>query len=1117
MTPLNQTLDDDLLALLMADEQDAAHGIPCVAERGPSVLSFAQQRLWLLQQFSAQSSAYNLPSALHISGALDAAALARALQTVIERHDILRTRFGENAGVAFQQVDRTARITLRTEDLSALPAAPRGQALQGMLEAESAHAFDLAQAPLMRATLIRLAADEHVLLLNMHHIVSDAWSNPILLHDLNRAYQAALEGNQAPLPRPAIQYADYAHWQRQTYTDTAHHRRCADYWKRYLGEQIQALDLPTDHPRSSALFHGAGSHHLSLPDSLTRQIHQLCEARGLTPFVVLLGAWQLLLGRYSGQRDFTVGVPSATRSQGETQELVGYFVSSLIYRAQLEPDLSAEAFLQHLRQQSLAAFEHDDYPIELILEHLQLQRSGQGNPLFQTLFDWHVSGQQQAQPMLGELPLTLIPVSQQQAKFDLSLDVDYSRQQISANLEYSTALFSQATIARLANHWRNLLQALVDNPRSRLSELPMLDAAEHQQLVNDWSSATLDYPSEQPVHVLFEAQVARQPEAPALLLGDVVLSYAQLNARANQLARHLRALGVGPDVLVGIAVERGLDMIIGLLAVLKAGGAYVPLDPEYPQDRLHCMIEDSGTRLLLTHSHLLARLAIPSDVEQLCLDQDSDWTLLGSDNLSNVTDRENLAYVMFTSGSTGRPKGVGISQLALTRHAYVSLEFFNLKGDDRILQFSTFNFDGFVEQLYPALICGASVVLRGTDIWDSETFYRELVGKQISVLDLTTAYWNLLARDFARAGPRDYGRLKQVHAGGEAMPPEGPAAWHQAGLGHVRLLNTYGPTEATVTVTALDCSDYVTGARPTPLTMPIGCVLPGRSIYLLDDSGSPAPIGVVGELVIGGELLARGYFNRPGLTAERFLPDPFSHSGGRLYRSGDLARYNAEGVIEYVGRIDHQVKIRGFRIELGEIEARLLEQDAVRDTLVLAQPGSSGLQLVAYVVPSDPQHATANAEQQAILRESIKRQLRDSLPDYMIPAYILLLEKMPLGPNGKLDRKALPKADASQLQHGYIAPQTALQKRIAAIWQDVLELEQVGLNDHFFELGGHSLLVMQVVSRVQLDPGLPMTAQQLFQFPTLHALTEHLAQQASPINADKLDMLEALFDELEYV
>ncbi|MCY1401851.1 Linear gramicidin synthase subunit D [compost metagenome] len=617
------------------------------------------------------------------------------------------------------------------------------------------------------------------------------------------------------------------------------------------------------------------------------------------------------------------------------------------------------------------------------------------------------------------------------------------------------------------------------------------------------------------MHLLFEAQAACQPDAPALLFGETRLSYGQLNQQANRLARHLVNLGAGPDVLVGIAVERGLDMIIGLLAVLKAGSGYVPLDPEYPQDRLLCMIEDSGTQLILTHSHLRERLAIPESVGHLCLDQAVDWAELDAGNLANRVEAENLAYVMFTSGSTGRPKGVGISQAALSKHAYVSLGFFNLEPHDRILQFSTFNFDGFVEQLYPALICGASVVLRGTEIWDSETFYRELISKQISVVDLTTAYWNLLARDFAASGPRDYGVLKQVHAGGEAMPPEGLAAWQQAGLGHVRLLNTYGPTEATVTVTTLDCSDYVSGAKPTPSTLPIGTVLPGRSIYLLDDSAAPAPIGVVGELVIGGELLARGYFNRPGLTAERFLPDPFSSTGGRLYRSGDLARYNADGVIEYVGRIDHQVKIRGFRIELGEIEARLLAQDVVRDALVLAQPGSNGLQLVAYVVASEQNIANAGADEQALLREAIKGQLRETLPDYMIPAYLLFLEQMPLSPNGKLDRKALPKADASQLQHGYLAPQTDLQQQVAAIWQDVLGLEQVGLNDHFFELGGHSLLVMQVVSRVQLELGLPMTAQQLFQFPTLITLVDALAQQASPIDALKLSKLESLFDELE--
>ncbi|WP_017129779.1 amino acid adenylation domain-containing protein, partial [Pseudomonas agarici] len=577
---------------------------------------------------------------------------------------------------------------------------------------------------------------------------------------------------------------------------------------------------------------------------------------------------------------------------------------------------------------------------------------------------------------------------------------------------------------------------------------------EQRLLTHDWGRRDREYPSNLCIHELIQQQAQRVPDKIALICAGQSLSYRQLNCQANRLAHHLKTLGIGPEVLVGIAVERGLDMVVGLLAVLKAGGAYVPLDPQYPAERLRCMIEDSGSRLLLTQTALLERLPIPEGVRSLCLDQAMAWSEEDDGDLPNRADPDNLAYVMFTSGSTGRPKGVGISHACLTRHAYVSLQFFGLSEADRMLQFATFNFDGFVEQLYPPLLCGASVVLRGGEIWDSETFYQHLITQRISVVDLTTAYWHLLAKEFAAMGPRDYGVLRQVHSGGEAMPPEGLLAWRQAGLGAVKLLNTYGPTEATVTATALDCTAYVNGEKALPLTLPIGQVLAGRSLYVLDDSGQPAPIGVVGELVIGGELLARGYFGRARLSAERFLPDPFYGSGARLYRTGDLARFNAEGVLEYAGRIDHQVKIRGFRIELGEIEARLLEQEAVREAIVLAVPGSSGLQLSAYVVPTQRSVSQAGPAEQAAVRERMRARLKGSLPDYMVPTHVLFLEGLPLSPNGKLDRKALPLPDASQAQQAFVAPVTALEQQIAAIWQAVLKVERVGLNDNFFELGG---------------------------------------------------------------
>ncbi|AKA86164.1 non-ribosomal peptide synthetase [Pseudomonas synxantha] len=1027
-------------------------------------LSPMQQGMLFHSLYEQDAGDYINQMRVNVQG-LDVARFRAAWQATVDAQDILRTGFiwPGDWPQAQQMVHRQVQLPFSVLDWRSHEALPA--ALDALAQAQSQQPFDLARPPLLRLVLVQLTDSDWHLIYTHHHILMDGWSNSQLLGEVLQRYSG-----QKP-PAAVGRYRDYIAWLQEQ--DSA---ASEAFWK----AQLLPLEQPTRLAQAQVPAPSGpayGEHYCVVDATQTLRLHEFARQQKVTLNTLVQAAWLLLLQRYSAQATVAFGATVAGRPAHlpGVEQQIGLFINTLPVVATPQAEQSLGSWLQSVQALNLSLREHEHAP----LYEIQRWAGRGGEALFDTILvfeNYPVSEVLQRGAPDG-LQFEALH-THEQTSYPLTLTVNLG-DTLTLHYSYAHGHFSTAAVQRLGTHLSNLLQHMLDAAELPLAELSLLDAQEHQSLVHDWSSATLDYPSEQRVHQLFEAQVAQQPSAPALLFEDRQLSYAELNARANRLARHLVRLGVGPDVLVGIAVERGLDMIIGLLAVLKAGGAYVPLDPEYPQDRLLCMIEDSGTRLMLTQSHLRERLAIPAYVDHLCLDQDKAWVDLDASNLSNRAHAQNLAYVMFTSGSTGRPKGVGINQLSLTRHAYVSLDFFNLKGDDRILQFSTFNFDGFVEQLYPALICGASVVLRGTEIWDTETFYRELIKHQISVVDLTTAYWNLLAKDFATAGPRDYGRLKQVHAGGEAMPPEGLAAWAEAGLGHVKLLNTYGPTEATVTVTALDCTDYVTGARPTPLTMPIGKVLAGRSIYLLDDSGAPAPIGVVGELVIGGELLARGYFNRPDLTAERFMPDPFSQNGGRLYRTGDLARYNASGVIEYVGRIDHQVKIRGFRIELGEIEARLLEQEQVRDAIVLAQPAASGLQLVGYVVP----HATALPE--AELRQSIKAALAAVLPDYMVPGLLMFLDVLPLSPNGKLDRKALPKPDASQQQNHYVAPRTALEIQVAGVWKNVLELEQVGLDDHFFELGGHSLLATQVVARLKALLSCSLTLRDLFGAPRL--------------------------------
>ncbi|WP_070340223.1 non-ribosomal peptide synthase/polyketide synthase [Pseudomonas aeruginosa] len=1029
-----------------------------------------------------------------------------AWQAALDEHDVLRSGFlwqgafetplqvvRKRVEVPFSVLDWRGR-----EDLAA--------ALDELAAGEGRLGFDLSEAPLLRLVLVRTDEERYHLIYTNHHILMDGWSNSQLLGEVLQRYRG-----ETP-PRSGGRYRDYIAWlQRQ---DAA---LAEAFWL----PRLRQLDEPTRLGQSIAQAKQRGKGYAErlreLDGEQTRRLAELAREQKITVNTLVQAAWLMLLQRYTGQDSVAFGATVAGRPAelNGIEEQIGLFINTLPVIATPLPQQSLASWLQAVQGENLALREFEHTPL------YDIQRwAGQGG---EALFDnilvfenYPVSQMLQQQASQG-LAFGAVG-NHEQTNYPLTLSVSLG-QRLELQFAYDREHFDDASVARLDRHLTHLLAQMVERPASTcLAEFQLLEAAERRQAIFDWGRNPGRYPDERSVEQLFASRAAMEPERVALLFEERQLSYGELNAQANRLAHRLIELGVGPDVLVGIAVERGLEMIVSLLAVLKAGGAYVPLDPEYPQERLGYMIEDSGIALLLSQSHLLQRLPAASGIACLALDQAWDRQDRPASDPQLRAHPQNLAYVMFTSGSTGRPKGVGISRESLSRHTHVSLAFFGIGPDDRVLQFSTFNFDGFVEQLYPPLACGASVVLRGTEIWDSETLYREIVERRITTVDLTTAYWNMLAKDFANQGVRDYGALRQVHAGGEAMPPESLVAWKAAGLEHVRLLNTYGPTEATVTVTTLDCAPYVDGSKAIPATMPIGKVLPGRAIYLLDDAGQPAPVGAVGELVIGAELLARGYFKRPDLTAARFIPDPFDEQGGgRLYRTGDLARYGADGVIEYVGRVDHQVKVRGFRIELGEIEACLGEHPAVREALVIAVEGAAGAQLVAYLVPQAEALASATLEVQAALRNELKALLRDSLPEYMVPAHLLFLERLPLSPNGKVDRKALPAPDASLLQEAYVAPRSELECQVAAIWQEVLKLQRVGLDDHFFELGGHSLLAINVISRIQLELGMKLTPQLLFQFPTLGLFVSNLEKAGGQVDTSKLNKLEALLDEMEEV
>ncbi|MBK5550287.1 amino acid adenylation domain-containing protein [Pseudomonas sp. TH03] len=1080
---MNELLDDDLLALLMSD---AADDEPCAMtqrlDRAP--LSFAQQRLWLEQQRAPDSSAYNLPRALRLTGELNIEALEVALNRVIDRHDILRTAFTELDGVPTQVVERQARLTLHRQDLTALDIQARADELAQRIQSQATQAFDLSQAPLIRATLLKTDTREYVLLLNMHHIVSDAWSNGILMQDLSRAYAQACVGDDSTLPPLTMQYADHADWQRGEYLDSAACTRSGEYWREYLGSELPVLELPQDIARATGQQHLAGRFQWTLEPALSQAFNAFCQRQGLTPFVVALGVWQLLLGRYSNQNDFTVGVPNANRNRGETQELVGFFVSSQVYRARLDSTQPVADLLQDLRGQSLAALEHADYPLELMLDQLQRPGGQSANPLFQVLFNWRTGGTETQPVEWDGLALEFLDAGENQAKFDLSLDIDYSHQGLTGTFEFSRDLYHPATIERMAGHWQNLLRGIIQAPERSLGELQLLSADEQQLTLADWNRQPTVLPRKQCLHQLIEAHAEHSGDAIALSFGEKHMSYAELNRQANRLAHQLIGEGVGPDVLVGIAVERTPQMIVGLLAILKAGGAYVPLDPVYPADRLAYMIEDSGVALVLTQTHLREQLTLPAEVRCLLLEPSST----GPEHNPDVTVHpDNLAYVIYTSGSTGKPKGALLPHHNVVRLFQATAGWFDFNHRDVWSLFHSYAFDFSVWEIFGALLHGGRLVIVPHAVSRSpQEVYALLCAEKVSVLNQTPSAFKQLMQIACEPGQPLTQHLRYVIFGGEAIDVQSLRPWFERfGDRAPQLINMYGITETTVHVTyrPLSLNDLDSNAAS-----PLGVPIVDLSWYVLDPHLNPVPKGCVGELYVGRAGLARGYLKRTDLTATRFIPDPFDPlPGGRLYRTGDLARYGADGSIEYMGRIDHQVKIRGFRIELGEIQARLQSLPAVQDCVVLTHEGPSGLQPVGYVIAIEE----ANSE----LREELLDALKLKLPDYMVPAHLLFIEHFPLNANGKLDRKALPEPDASLWQQNYVAPSNHLEEALAGLWQQTLGLERVGVTDNFFELGGHSILAIQFISTLKSRLNIELRLQELLAQPSIGELAAFISRK----------------------
>ncbi len=1054
--------------------------LPPALRAGPLPLSHAQQRQWFLWKCDPTSTAYHVGGTLCLTGALDMAALQAGLHGLVARHESLRTLFRAGAdGLPEQLILPTALPDLPVIDLRAL--SPDERDARAAQEAKRVHMqpFNLGDGPLLRVVLIRLRDTSNMLVVVMHHIVSDGASMKVLIDELAAGYRAHLRGEAPALGALPIQYADYAAWQR-AWLEAGEAERQLAYWRGQLGREQPVLALPTDRARSAVANYRAARHGFELSAELLAGLHQRALAEDATLFMVLLAGFQALLHRHSGQRDIRVGVPIANRHRVETEGVIGFFVNTQILRCEMTGRTRLAQVLVQTRQAALEAQAHQDLPFEQLVEALLPERSLSHSPLFQVMFN-HLQEDFRALAALPGLVTEHHPLHEQAAQFELTLDTaEQPDGRLVARFTYAEELFDSATVERMAAHYQVILRALADQPDQAIGDVDVLSNSERAQL-SLWGVKAPSHADTEPLSRLFERQVQQQPDALALIFGEERVSYAELNRRANRLAHRLIAMGAKPETQVGISVERSTEMVVGLLAVLKAGCAYVPLDPVYPAERLTCMVDGSGIELLLTQQRIGWPVQGTRQLIRLELDT-IDLSCEPAHDPQVDVHGENLAYVIYTSGSTGKPKGVAVSHRALAEHAGVSADFSSLTASDRMLQFATLNFDGFIEQMFPPLLVGAAVVLRGPTIWDSKTFLRELEDKQISIADLPTAYWFLLIQELAESGVRNYGALREIHIGGEAMPPEGVRAWKQAGLGHVTLLNTYGPTEAIVVASLLDCTPYVAGEKAVGIHMPIGSPLAGRHLRIVDADLNLVPVGVVGELCIGGALLARGYLGRPSLSAERFVADPFDEAGGRLYRTGDLVRWNGDGQLEYLGRIDHQVKIRGFRVELGEIEAQLLAQPEVREAVVVAKGGGQGMRLVAYV--SLQAGFTLDVA-------ALRAQLSRVLPEYMVPSATVVLDALPLNPNGKVDRKALPEA-APDSEQAYVAPQGEIEQVLATIWAEVLGVPRVGRRDSFFEIGGHSLLLLKVLRRLEERLGVHPSIVDLFRYPTVESLADFL-------------------------
>ena len=1051
----------------LTDQEFEAPPIEPVSRDLELPLSFSQQRLWFLDQLEPNSPFYNIPTALRLSGKLNIDALEKSLAEIIRRHESLRTTFKAVRGKPHQVIAENFELNIDKVDLSAIAAEEREAEVLRLAKEDAQKPFDLSNGPLLRVALMSLDEEENVILFNMHHIISDGWSVGVLIQEVAALYQSFSENKPSTLPELPVHYADFAYWQRNWLQGDVMEAQL-NYWRDQLDSRAFVLDLPTDRPRLAAQTFRGAVKSKKLPDELLVSLKALSQKEGVSLFMTLLAAFKTLLYRYSGQEHINVGTPHANRNRLETENLIGFFINTLVLHTDLSNNPGFKELLQRVKDVAFGAYRYQDIPFETLVEELQPERDLSHTPLFQVMFVL------QNAPMQSlELPgLTFNPIQAPSgtAKFDLSLIIGEDGG-FSASFEYNTDLFDESTIERILNHFQTLLEAVSADPEQSIDTIQFMQENEQHIMLNEWNNTKSEFPSDFCMHQWFETLAEKQPDAVAVTYEGQQLTYSELNKRANQLSFYLKKNGVKPEDLVGICLERSLEMIVAILGTLKAGGAFIPLDPVYPEERLAYMIEDSSLSVLLTQSGLAERL---KSYDAAVIAVDGQWETIAKEeenNLSLEIDPDNLAYVIYTSGSTGRPKGTMLRHRGWCNLGAAQKRAFGVGPGSKILQFSSLSFDASVWEMVMALLSGATLCLTNREILTSGQGLLEALKRDaITTVTLPPSVMSVLPEN-------ELPDLTTIITAGEACTSDLVSRWAKGR----RFFNAYGPTETTVCASMLDVSD---NGYTNP---PIGSPIDNFQLYVLDSNLQPVAIGVPGELLIGGMGLARGYLNRPDLTAEKFIPNPFSSvEGARLYKSGDLVRYLADGNIEFLGRIDHQVKVRGFRIELGEIEAVLVDHPNILDVVAVVREDKPGdKRLVAYLI-SDGDHELTVGE--------LRAYLRDLLPDYMIPSAFMILDEFPLTPNGKIDKKALPAPDQSrpELENEFVAPRNEIEEKLAEICVELLQVEKVGVYDSFFELGGHSLLATQFISHIREEFEVELPLRTLFESPTIAELGEKI-------------------------